>query len=181
MHVLILYIYTYSWPISTCVCLCVCTCMHYIYIFTDTCVCLCVCVRFSPCPHSVTSVLESGSPGGSGAVHEAVIHGAFVPGLPHKGQTQAKPSAPSQLRVVATPARGKAAKAPRRAKSAPLTPTVRESTPSPPKPAQAVPPSPAPSAASSSTASMYQDGTYWRMLDCAHVCGWCAMHGACAC
>ena len=164
--------------------MCVSVCMHmhaYIYIFTDTCVCLCVCVRFSPCPHSVTSVLESGSPGGSGAVHEAVIHGAFVPGLPHKGQTQAKPSAPSQLRVVATPARGKAAKAPRRAKSAPLTPTVRESTPSPPNPAQAVPPSPAPSAASSSTASMYQDGTYWRMLDCAHVCGWCAMHGACAC
>ena len=112
----------------------------------------------------------------AGAVHEAVIKGAFVPGLPQRGRAQAKPSAPAQARVVATPARGKCPQGPRRARSAPITPTVREpeNSNTPGNPAQAVPPPPSPAPSAASTGSMYEDGTYWKMLDC--MCA-CLMHG----
>ena len=142
----------------------------------------CLCVLF-PLPTCCTLIelLEqhdcafAGDPA-AGAVHEAVIKGAFVPGLPQRGRAEAKPSAPAQARAVATPLRSKWPKGPRRARSAPITPTVREptATESPGNPAQAVPPPPSPAPSAASTASMYEDGTYWKMLDC--MCT-CLMHG----
>ena len=97
-----------------------------------------------------------------GRTHEQVNAGAFLPGLPREGEG-VLPNPPQQIAV--TPVRAPTPCIP----PAQCSPTLLLSPATPMKNGQqqvkAAPPSPAPTTASStSSRSMYADGTYWKLL-----------------